>query len=214
VDFDLEQAMRDHPLPDGIEDAALNLKQLSIAMGVSTTTLDKWRDQGLPVVSSGQNGREYVFQLSECYAWRQHRDAQFRARREAADRSAQQMALLFRNDGEADPEGPVLTARDIEEEARADYQRQRAAEMRGELVRTARVREVMEDLLVQFRTTLETLPDFAERQFGLNPAQVHEMQTRCDSAIVDTRRRIEALLAERTAATPVTLRPQQGDLGV
>jgi phage terminase Nu1 subunit (DNA packaging protein) len=214
VTFDLEQALRDHPLPAGVEDAVLNLKQLATAMSVSAPTLDKWRDQGLPVRSAGQNGREYEFLLSECYAWRKHRDAQLQARRDAANRSAEQIALLFRNDQEAEQDGPVLTAKDIEEEARADYQRQRAAEMRGELVRTARVREVMEDILVQFRTTLETLPDYAERQFGLNPAQTDELQARCDSAIVETRRRIEDLLASRTGAGPVMLRPEQTDMAL
>lgn len=204
-DLDLEKLTAAHPLPDGVEDVVVNRTQLGIALSVSENTISKYISQGLPVLTVGGNGKEYEFQLSDCYAWRCARDEDARTQKSAGDHAAAQLALTFRNhdDSETAPSSE-LTAKQIIEEAEADYKYQRAAEQRGELVRASRVRDLFEDTLVEFRTTITTVVDFAEMEFGLKPDQVDKLERRCNNALVQARvnlGKLTALGAEQ--ATPI-----------
>lgn len=184
--FDLEDALRRYPLPEGIEDVVMNRGTIAKALGVSENIITKYLEQGMPVLSKGSNGQAYEFQPSECFAWKMHRDAELAERRAAGDRAAAQMSMLFRNEEEEDA-GPVLTAEQIIKESQADYQRNKAAELRRELVRASRVRDAFEDMLVVVRTQIVSLVDFAEMEFGLTPDQVRRMQVRCDGTLVQMR---------------------------
>lgn len=188
MDFDLEEAMKRFPLPEEIADDLMNRGQIATSLGVSEPIVTKYLDQGMPVVSRGSNGQAYEFRPSECFAWKMHRDDGLRVKRAAGDLAASQMAMLFRNDDEAEDDGaPVMSAEQIIKESQADYQRNRAAELRGELVRAVRVREAYENMLIAVRTQIVSLVDFAEMEFGLNPDQVRRMQIRCDGALVQMR---------------------------
>lgn len=202
--FDLDAARVEFPLPKGQADAVLNRSQLAVALNVSDNTITKYISRGMPVLTEGGNGREYEFQLSDCYAWRMSQDAEAQARKRAGDEAAAQLALLFRNDHE-DGVSPSagLTAEQIAAESDADYRRNRAAELRRELVRAHRVAELFEDVLVQFRTQITTLVDFAEIEFGLTPEQVTKLQARCDSALVSARAELGKVIAPgEVAAMP------------
>lgn len=192
--FDVEEALRLYPLPEGIDDAVVNRGQCASALRVSENIVSKYLDQGMPVLSRGSNGQAYEFQLSECFAWKMWRDAEQRRKRDEGDRAAAQMALLFRNDDEEDPNGPVMTADQIAAEADAAYRKARADELRGELVRAHRMRALLEDLLVMFRGSIMTIPDFAEMQFGLVPDQVQALQDRCDQVLIQARAEIDRVL--------------------
>ena len=189
--FQLEEALRRFPLPEGQTDMTVNRRQCATALDVSEPMITRYLDQGLPVLSRGSNGQAYEFQLSEVYAWKMWRDAEVRRQDEAAELAAMQMRLLFRNDGEDDDGAGALTAQEIAQEADADYKRNKAAELRGELTRTARVREVFEEVLVEFRNQVTTLVDFAEMEFSLKPDQVEKMQRRCDAALVAARHNLD-----------------------
>lgn len=186
--FDLEDALRRYPLPEDIADVVVNRGQCATALGVSENIVTKYLDQGMPVLSRGSNGQAYEFQMSECFAWKMARDEANKARRDAGDRVAAQMSLMFRGaDEDGADEGPVLTAEQIIKESQADYARNKAAEARRELVRAARVREAFEDMLIVVRTQVVSLVDFAEMEFGLTPEQVRKMQVRCDGTLVQMR---------------------------
>ncbi|NVK57316.1 MAG: hypothetical protein HWE26_17065 [Alteromonadaceae bacterium] len=185
--FDIEEALRRFPLPDGQQDMTVNRRQCATALDVSEPMITRYLEQGLPVLSRGSNGQAYEFQLSEVYAWKMWRDDATRAQDAAAEQAAMQMRLLFRNDDEDDPAAQVLTAQQIAQEADADYKRNRAAELRGELARVSRVRDLIEEMLIEFRSQITTLVDFAEMEFSLEPDQVEKMQKRCDSVLVSTR---------------------------
>lgn len=186
------------PLPEGVDDGLLNRVQLARAFSVSENTVSKWIAAGMPVESEGANGVAYEFRLSDCWAWKSGRDAAHRAARDRSDQIAAQAALAFRNlDGDqAEAEG-ALSAKELRELAEADYHRNRAAELRGELVRSDRVREAFEDIFVATRTSLTTVPDFAEAEFGLSNADVEKLQRRCDAVLVEIRQRIEETLRGR-----------------
>ncbi|MBK5924772.1 hypothetical protein CCR90_13540 [Rhodovulum sulfidophilum] len=108
---DLAELRRLYPLPEGVEDTAMNRAQIARALDVSDNTISKWIAQGMPVLEEGGNGREYAFSPADCYAWRRHRDAEARAAKAAADRSASQLAMAFRNldeeDANASPPRPA-----------------------------------------------------------------------------------------------------------
>lgn len=180
------------PLPDGVEDVVVNRAQLARAMAVSENTITKWIGQGLPVLEEGTNGREYAFQLGDCYAWRRRREEEDRHARAAADAASAQLAMQFIGADEND-ELAGLSARQIEDLSDALYKRNRTAEQQGELVRAHRVRGLFESMMVLMVNTLEALPDYAEREFGLSPEQVERLQGRCGQALNDCRQQLEEL---------------------
>ncbi len=185
------------PLPDDQPDDVVNRTLIAEAMDVSANTITQYLQKGMPCQTVGGNGKDYEFRLADCYAWRMEMDAEARERRVAGAAAAAQMALLFRNDDDGDGSpGVVLTARQIMEESEADYKRNRAAEMRRDLVRTHRVQELFEDVLVEFRTQITTLVDFSEMEFGLTPEQVDVLQRRCDGALIQARRSLEQVTAQ------------------
>ena len=177
-ELQLAELTKAYPLPEEIEDAVLNRSQIALALQVSENTITRWISQGMPVEEEGSNGREYQFQLSHCYAWRVERDAQQREARKKADAVAAQMSLLFRNNDAEDPNEGLLSAEDVIKESQADVARNKAAELRRELVRAHRMRSTMEEVMMAFRNHAITIVDFAEMEFGLEPEGVEKFQLR------------------------------------
>ncbi|MBS8228416.1 DUF1441 family protein [Vannielia litorea] len=181
-----------YPLPDGVEDVVVNRSQIARALAVSEPTITKWIGAGMPVLEEGGNGREYAFQLGDCYAWRMAREAEASAARGAAEAAASQLAMQFIGADEGD-DLAGLSALEIERLSDAAYKRNRTAEQQGELVRAHRVRALFESMMVLMVNTLEALPDYAEREFGLTPEQVERLQARCGKALNDCRQQLEEL---------------------
>lgn len=193
--IDLEAARGRYPLPEGVEDVVVNRTELARGLDVSENTLTKWLARGMPCLQEGGNGRDYQFQLSDCYAWRMAVLEEDRAAKARAEAAAAQLALHFANDDET-PEGEArLSPREIKEQAEAHIIRMKAAEMRGELVRVEAVRRTFEQMLDRVRRNMITLPDFCEREFGLTPDQVQALERRAYTVMTDMRRDIETMLA-------------------
>lgn len=201
------------PLPAGIDEGVLNRTQLAKAFSVTENTITKWVGQGMPVLSEGQNGVAYEFQLSHCYAWRQDRDERARALKQRGDQLATQAALAFRNldADQAEAEGE-LTADDLRKWSEAEYHRNRVAEQRGDLVRAEGMRQLLEGMLVAFGGALDTLPDFAEANFGLTAEQVAQMQDRCDSVRIELRSLVERELLPVSVVMPFAGRQSEMSL--
>jgi phage terminase Nu1 subunit (DNA packaging protein) len=195
------------PLPEGAEDGVLNRVQLSRAFSVTENTITKWVGQGMPVLSEGQNGVAYEFQLSHCYAWRQQRDDKARAAKQRGDHVAAQAALAFRNlDADQEEAEAGLTADELRKWSLAEYDRNRLAEQRGDLIRADRTRAVMEEVLVMVATSLETLPDYLEMKFGLSTDQVAQVVERTDELRDEIKGKIEDLLRRPASVVPIAAR--------
>lgn len=192
------------PLPEGMVDVVMNRGQIAIAMNTSEVTVSNWISKGFPVLSKGGNGTAYEFQLSHCYAWRQRRDLEVQRASEEADKAAAQMRLEFLNldDDQAASHGH-LTLKQMGEAAEVDYKRNRAAEQRGELVRADRMREMGEKQLTDLRQAIMAIPDYAEQEFGLAPAQAQKLQARCEGALVEMGSTMRRYLPDGLAAQPV-----------
>lgn len=201
------------PLPDGTEDGVLNRTQLARAFNVTENTITKWMGQGMPVLTEGQNGVAYEFRLSHCYAWRQQRDDKARAAKARGDQIAAQAALAFRNlDDDQEEAEAGLTADEIRKWSLAEYDRNRLAEQRGDLIRADRTRAVMEEVLVMVATSLETLPDYLEMKFGLSTEQVAQVVERTDELRDEIKGKIDALLSRPASVIPISGRQADLDL--
>ena len=200
------------PLPEGVEDGVLNRAQLALAFNMSENTISKWVLQGMPVQSAGQNGVAYEFSLSHCWAWKQSRDEDAMAAKRRGDQLATQAALAFRNlDADEDEANSQMTAAEVRAWAEAEYHRNRAAEQRGELMRTSRVLQAVEDMIVAFGTAMDTLPDWAELEFGLTPDQVQQLQDKADAIRQEAREICERMIG---GGGVIALGTQQGELVV
>ena len=201
------------PLPEGVEDGVLNRSQLARAFSVTENTITKWVSQGMPLLSEGQNGVAYEFQLSQCWAWKNARDEKARAAKLRGDQIAAQAMLGFRNlDADQEEEEGHLTADDIRKMSEAEYHRNRVAEQRGDLVRADRVRALFEESLVRIGTSLDTLPDFLEMKFGLTAEQVADVEQRTDQLREKIRGDLEELL--RRPGAVLAIGERQGELGI
>lgn len=178
-----------YPLPDGIADDVFNRELLARAMSVSTVTISKWIDLGMPVAQRGGNGQAYEFRLSECYAWRMWREGREADQRRAKESNANQMAMMFLNETE-EPERAALSPKEVREWSEAELIRNKAAEQRGELVRAQQVQEVFDHILASFRNAVMNLPDWLEQEFSLSPHQVDKAQRFCDGILSETRRQV------------------------
>lgn len=208
VNEDLAEMMSAYPLPEGAQDARVNRQQLGLAFNVSENTITKYLARGMPCVVEGGNGREYEFSLAQCYAWRRAMEAQNQRQKDMATKAALQMSLLFRNAETEEDGAPVLTAKQVKEEAEAEYVRNRAAEQRGELVRARAVAELFEDVLGNFRTSITTIVDFCEMEFGLSPEQTDMLQRRTDQVLVDARIRLDQVVTRPADVVAITPRTQ------
>lgn len=192
MDFDLEEALRQFPLPEAVPDETFTLTDMAKALDVTEPTLKRYISAGMPVVSHGSNGRGYELRFSECYAWKSWRDGEEAARKKARSEAIGQMRLLFRNDEDAEAEATTLTAKEIKEESDAEIARLKAAQLRGELVPVERVRDAIERAVVGFRNGMITLPDFAEIELGLSPEDVDKLQGWVDGVLHELEIRINA----------------------
>jgi phage terminase Nu1 subunit (DNA packaging protein) len=181
------------PLPEGLDDSVLlNRTQLATAFGVSENTVGKYVSQGMPVETAGSNGVSYEFRLSHCYAWRMDRNEKAQAQRAKSDLVAQQAALAFLNLDEDDAEEVGhLSADEVRRRSEAEYQRNRTAEQRRDLLRAGPMAALLEDLMTMVRTRVMAVPDFAEQEFGLSATDTAKLEGFCDRLLGDMRHRID-----------------------
>lgn len=196
--FDLDAALRRYPLPEGQPDTELNRAMLAEAFGVTGPTIDRYRSEGMPVREDGGNGRAYVFQLSECFAWLQHRNAERRGVTERAEAVARQMRLHMLRATEQDDPTSALSPRERREILQAELVSMQAAEARRALVRVDDMALLLEDLLGTVRQALDALPDRLEREAGVGPEVTGKAVEICDQVLMQMRLMIErAHLEER-----------------
>ena len=183
-----------HTFPDHLEDGILNRAQIASALGVSENTITEWISRGFPVLEHGGNGRAYQFQLSACWIWaRNYQEGEITARADA-DRITRAAAAEFLNLGD-ETAAPGLSPGEHRKLLEAELLQMQVNERRGDLVRVGRLGDRLADVFVSVQRSYTTMPDFAERELGLEPLDVQKMQDHCDQALIDLRVQIEAAIA-------------------
>lgn len=182
------------PLPAGIEDAMLNLGELAVALDVSTTTVQHWvKEPDFPIITRGASGREYQFQLSAVWDYRERKAQAEAAAREKAGRAAAQMRLAIVG-GDADGAGDLtLTAKERAEEFKAAREFIELGRMRGLFVSTQQVVHGVERVLATFRNHVDRLADRLEQDAGLTADQVIVVQTATDDALRECERALSVV---------------------
>ena len=175
-----------YPLPEGVEDEVFNLDLMAKAMATSTVTVSRWIDQGMPVQQRGGNGQSYELRFSHCFAWRKWKEASDTAARRALESKAEQKAMLFLNE-DTPTDGARLSPKEVREWSEAELIRNKAAQQRGELVRTHQVVEMLEHVLATARNAMLNAPDWLEQEFSLSPGQVDKAQRYFDGVLEEMR---------------------------
>ena len=139
---------------------------------MSLPTVDRWREDGMPVVRAGSNGKGYEFDLEACRAWRLEQDrAAEKAEAEKQERIRQFQAQLDLEGGEAEGED-ALPFKARKEFYAAEWERMRVARERGKLVEASDVRQINGKVFAFLSDRLQSLPDYLERVCGMTPDQV------------------------------------------
>lgn len=178
-------------LPKGVDDSEMNRGQLAQAFGVSTNTIDKWRSDGMPVVQEGTNGQSYVYQLSQCWAWREARLADEKASKALGDHSAQQLRMHFLGLDNSVPRAHLSAAQRLAE-AQAEMAWNKAAVDRRALMLVTDCEALLTDVFSDFRVGVQGLPDWAEREMALSVVQTSALIRYCDQLLVGTAERLAA----------------------
>lgn len=155
--------------------ALLNRQETAEMFGVSLPTLDAWIRAGMPVEKGGSNGKPYEIDPHKVKVWREGLRA---AEEEQEQDRKRRLAEL---QAELDLEGGTVEGVDaLPFDARQKYyaserERMKVAELRGELMRTDRVRGVLERLFVGLSDQLQSLPDYLERRCDMSPADAEKL---------------------------------------
>lgn len=162
-----------YPLPENLEDVEVSQTDLAPLLGVSENTLTDWRkNQAMPVKEEGGNGRAYVFQLSEVWAWYKNRES------ERANEDAKRRDVLAAARMELFPDGEILdaTAGMSPADRIKFYQAEEAwlktSEFRKAYCSRAAVRDLIEPLLTIIRDGISSYPNTLENEAALTPKQV------------------------------------------
>lgn len=197
----VEADVRRYPLPDGQPDEVVNKRQLAVAFNVSENSLDKWiQKPGFPILEGGANGVPYKFQLSQVWAWRKATSEQRRQEDLRVDAAVHQLRMTLLN-AEPDSEAVRLSAKDRQEEYRAEAQFLATARARRSLVPTQDVLSLLERLFRVMSDGLDSQPDRIARELGLDGATTEKLVRLNDELIANMRALIEAeMLSERDEA--------------
>ncbi|WP_281062276.1 DUF1441 family protein [Mesorhizobium sp. M7A.F.Ca.ET.027.03.2.1] len=193
------------PLPQGVADGVLNKGQLARALGKTEPTIDRWMQEGMPILDEGSNGKAYAFQLSQCFAWMQERDETSKHQEEAQERIVRQMqlALIGGKEGDTERSLPPSERMKVYE---AESKWQELALRRGELVEASTVLDLVETIFGLMRQGIETLPDTLARECGMDGAQTERAVRAGDDILQEIARAVDAFaddLAKReTPAVP------------
>lgn len=185
----LEVLVAEYPLPEGVEDVVMNRDELATAMAVSTNTVGQWISAGMPTLQEGGNGKAYELQLSQCWAWKQARDRNEAARMEKVKNSAAALRLALVGGGSG-ASIDALDPRQKREILSAQMEQERFQAHRNQLLRREDVRDLLDNLLVLFRDTLEAAPDRVERIEAMPPKAVTGLIDVLDGVLEEAENRI------------------------
>jgi phage terminase Nu1 subunit (DNA packaging protein) len=188
-DFDLDEIVKRYPLAKSVPDEVVTKKQLANAFGHSTNTIDKWVEQGLPILNEGGNGQAYEFQLSHCWAWYHAKQDAEKNRSSAAENAVRAMQLELT--GGSVGEGiNALSPKEKQEVITTQMAYEQFQRQRGELVERDEVVALLDTVFVLVRDTITTLPDRLERECDLDGNTVERAVMICDEMLSDAQSKI------------------------
>lgn len=163
---------------DGDDDKLLNRDQTARALTVALPTLDRMVRDGCPLRREGGNGRPHGFYLPEVWAWREGRAAaEAEERRRQDEQIAQAQLALSGGEVHGDYALPLNKRREF---FAAELMRHKVARERGELVPSADLYQVFEQLLTANARFLQALPERLGREMGWDMTTIAVCQAAVD----------------------------------
>lgn len=191
VSDDLEELLAAHPLPDGVDDADMNMDEVAQAFNVSGNSVSKWIKAGMPVVQTGGNGQAYILRLSHCWAWRADDQRRETEKSNHNKKAIQQLQMSFLN-LEGDDPSNVMDHKTRKLMSEADFAQSRAAQARRQLVPLEEVQSLLETLCTEMRESIEGMPDLLERELSLDAQQLEQVQVLGNDILNNMAKRIAA----------------------
>jgi len=188
-EFDLDDIVKRYPLDAGMVDEVISKKQVAAGFSVSTNTIDKWLEAGLPFLEKGSNGQTYEFQLSHCWAWFHARNDAEKNASEAQSNAVRALQLALT--GGASGSGiDALTPKEKREVFETQMAWEAFQRERGELIDRANVVSLLDQMFVLIRDTVTTLPDRLERDCQIEGETIEKAFVVCDELLVETQKQI------------------------
>lgn len=184
------------------DDAYLvNQQEAAELLGISSATFTKWlkAHESIPVVRRGSHGVAYQFDARDLAQWKREHEAEVERERQARAGELRQMRFDMFGVAEHDPSRPGLSAEELIKEIQAQRDSDRLARDRGELVRSADVREQIEAAFLGLRTDVMALADRVAREFALEREQRERVRGLCREALFRMARRLDAGGGEASA---------------
>lgn len=188
-DYNLDEIVKRFPLAQTVPDEVVTKKLLANAFSTSTNTIDKWIDQGMPILNEGGNGQAYEFQLSHCWAWWHARQEAEQNRSSAAESAVRAMQLELTGGSVGDGIN-ALSPKEKQEVITAQMEYEAFQRQRGELINRDDVVALLDTVFVLLRDTITTLPDRLERECDLDGNTVEQAVFICDETLADAQSKL------------------------
>ncbi len=186
-------------------------KALCLHLGWARPTLDNRlkKDPLFPVRTVGNQTGGWEFSKREVDAYLRPALAPT-----PAAETAPNVQLFAGDEGEAPPLPRALTpgraqhegertARQLKDQADAEWVLDKLRRSRGELVQAADMRDVLATVLVKLRSELTSLPDALAKEYGLDERKAYALKVRIEAmmraAVTDLRARLGVEAPEREA---------------
>ncbi len=180
-----------------------NLEQTARFFETTTPTVKSWIADGCPVEAGGSNGVPYALDLRKVDEWRQaKKEEEQKTAEERAEQEAQLRLELLGDDALTDAGVGPLTPRQRADYLRAEVDKVKLAEKRGELMPAAEFLDALVEMNRLVSARLRGLPDDLADRFGLSEDQRENLRATIDDVLNDMADEIETM-------TPVPSRESQ-----
>ncbi|MBO6759286.1 MAG: DUF1441 family protein [Roseibium sp.] len=188
-----------YPLPEGAVDGVLNRQGLAKALETSVNTIDRWREDGMPVAREGTNGQSYEFQLSDCWAWKCAREQAERDKAAENEDVIRKMRLALTGGSSGDSE-MSLSPKARRELYAAENEYLEMCRRKGELIPQQDVFDLLDHILSSVRRAVTGLPDRLSRDAGLTGRQTEQAVAASDDLLRELHQTLEERVADFGAA--------------
>jgi hypothetical protein len=157
---------------NGPETIIVNKRELAHMAKVAERTVDRWIQDGCPIVKGGSNGIAYEFDLAQVLAWRQEIQDSAEAEAEARQERLAQLELTLPG-GNVSPDEPgVLGSKEKSDYYDSQLKFIKLETQRGSLLERADVEGDYQAIFGLMRQRLIAFPMLLKRVIDISPDQV------------------------------------------
>lgn len=190
-----EQTSEGVSLSDEADDVR-NLEETAAFYSLSKPTLKRYIEiENCPVLARGDRGVGYRMSLRQVGDWLQARREAEAAERERKARQTAQLQIEILGEPLAPADAPaVLSPKERAEAYKAELDRAKLAQLRGELVRADEVQLNLARVLAGLKTRLRRMPDVLAPRLGWSEDEIAAALEAIDEVLDDTADELAGML--------------------